>query len=96
MGRITLLILIFQNIISRLLFISAKNVIEEESCNKKNKPEKPFCYPFGIIGNLCNFTENSYAKMEKLEAQICRGTRQGLSYALSVAWSPERMHACPF
>ena len=19
-------------------------------------PEKPFCYPFGIIGNLCNFT----------------------------------------
>ena len=35
-GRITLLILIFQNIISLLLFISAKNVIEEKkSCNKK-------------------------------------------------------------
>ena len=36
MGIITLLILIFQNIVSRLLFICAKNVIEEKkSCNKK-------------------------------------------------------------
>ena len=46
------------------LFICAKNVIEEKkSCSlglglikKIGMPEKPFCYPFGIIGNLCNFT----------------------------------------
>ena len=22
-------------------------------------PEKSFCYPFGIIGNLCNFTKKN-------------------------------------
>ena len=33
-------------------------------------PEKPFSYPFGIIGNLCNFTEVFLAFLKEKESKI--------------------------
>ena len=40
-----------------------------------------------MLISMCK--ENLYAKMEKLEAQICRCTRQGLSYAL-LRWQQQK------